>query len=176
MASDMSRRLAGWLRRNRLALVALCVLVPLTPVVIAGPSAREQRSYEPNEPIVVDYGQSTKYGAATIGPASAAFGSDSAGPAGTRVIHVNVAITGAESLLCRPMFLRETSGARRTFTPADRLLGDASQLPSIGCMPPPGDTSIGNSFVVPSDAGGPFVVGLVAVELVPRYVALKVRP
>lgn len=167
----------GWWRRNRLPLAALVVLTMLTPVVYAGNSLRQRRDQTASDPIVVDVGQTANYGAATVGPATAMFGTDDDAPADTRVIVATIAMSDASSLDCFDPRLVETGGAQRTFTSTTRLRSDDEFRAPTNCLLGGGDAyELSLTYIVPRDAAGPFVITLESTTELPRYVEFKVQP
>ena len=108
----------GWWRRNAAALAAVVVLVPVTVGVIAANEWSDWDLGHPTKATTVDAGDSTIYGGATIGPASAEFTDDAGIPPGTRVVHATVLITPADEPIsclspsCAKPEVRNVSGMR----------------------------------------------------------------
>jgi hypothetical protein len=169
----------GWWRRNAVALVALVVLVPVAVGVIAANEWSDWGLGHPTKATTVDAGDSTIYGGATIGPASAEFTEDAGIPSGTRVVHATVLITPAdEPISCLSPLLRETGGAQRQWDEASFEL-DRDYDPSLktSC-----DTELRIRYsltlddLVPADATGPFALELSTGDALPLFVWLVVEP
>lgn len=164
---------AGWWKRNRLALIALAALVPLTAFVFVGDSVRRSRQNSLTEPITVESGHTTNYGGATIGPATARFVTAGGSPPGSRVVELTVPIANGTNLYCRTVTLRETTGPKREWQPSSLLLAPVGPSQSDVCRTyEPGPYELFVWFVVPADAGS-FVVDLYADDLLPEVVVLE---
>ena len=169
----------GWWRRNAAALAALVVLVPVTVGVIAANEWSDWDLGHPTKATTVDAGDSTIYGGATIGPASAEFTDDAGIPPGTRVVHATILITpGDEPISCLSPILRETGGAQRQWDEASFEL-DRDYDPSLktSCDSElPIRYSLTLDYLVPADATGPFALELSTGDALPQYVRLVVEP
>lgn len=167
----------SWWHRNWRSLLALGVLAVLTPTVVVGNSVRRRQNTEPRDAIVVEAGEATEYGSATVGPVSAAFGTDEDAPAGTRVVKATVVLNDASSLTCNSPTLTETDGARRKFGSTYLLAStDELGLPD-DCLGVGSDADeLSLTYLIPDDATGPFVIEFVSPDELPTYIMFKVQP
>lgn len=166
----------GWWRRNRIALIAILILVPLTGLVIFGKGIRTSRDSRPTDPITVDAGQTATYSGATVGPTVAAFTNDSTAAPNSRVVRVTMPIANGSELFCNSLTLRELTGAGREWQPAlESFASDGLAVPYCDTTQP-GPYHLETYFVIPDDAIGPFAVELYVVELLPKYVKFVVNP
>lgn len=175
MSDDGENR--SWWSRNWLSLVVLGVLVVVTPAVVIGNSVRQERSTSPTEGVVVDRGRSAEYGGATVGPVTATFDNDEDAPPNTRVVRATIELDDASSLFCLDPTLSETTGNRRNFGSTTLLLSGDEVRATTACSAAAGDTyQISLTYIVPTDATGPFVIDFVSPDALPRYLEFKVQP
>lgn len=175
----------SWWQRNRVWLVALAIVAPITGVTIFSKSAREWRNRHPAT-TSVDYGSTVELRAtggssgATIGPATATFSDTVDGPPQTRVVQVSIAIDHGGELNCASPSLRELDGERRRWTsdaeatPVPTNFDEVS-APSTCDSEQNGPYQIETAYWVPDDAVGPFAIEIRTLSP-PRVVSLKVRP
>lgn len=162
---------SSWWRHQRVALIALVVLVPLTAFVIVGNAVRYDRATNPTDPIAVRFGASTTYGGATVGPIAATATTDSAEPGDTKVIRVTIPIANGTSLNCWPPDLTEVSGSRRTWKESSSRLADTDFSTITYCDSTRTDPyEIELSYLVPADAVAPFSIEFYDDELLPSFV------
>lgn len=171
---DHPRR--GWWRRNRTALIAVLILVPLSGAILVGNGFRRSRSDTPSDAIHVDVDQTAVYAGVTIGPVSADFSSEASPAPDSRVLLVVVPISGENPLDCS-ITLRESTGAEREWSEASGYLSDVDWSAPRTCdAASTGPYSIEMYFLVPDDATGPFTLDLVEYGQIPRFLRLELHP
>lgn len=155
----------SWWRRNRLALIALAVLVPGTAIGIGWHEWHQSYGFDarPFMPTVVADGDTAELAEATWGPVRGGELDDISGfdvPDGATVIAIGVPVDpGPDGVTCEtPLLVHQASG--REWRPARSEIG----LPSDPAEPETclksetGDYELIVPFVVPDDVEGPFWV------------------
>jgi hypothetical protein len=155
----------SWWRRNRLALIALAVLVPGT---VAGIGWHEWHQYygfeaRPFQPIVVEKGDSAELVDAEWGPVRGGEIEDLSGfdvPDDAKVIAAGIPVDpGPDGVSCEtPVLVHQATGREwRTARSEIGLLYDAAE-PETCLKSQKGDYELIVPFVVPDDVEGPFWV------------------
>lgn len=175
----------GWWRRNRSALLALVILLPVTVGIFCGWEWWKTSSGRPTFAVTAERGESVDLGGVTFGPARATETTiaDAEIPPGTKILAVRIPVDrhGATTG-CEVYALREMAGKERVFE-ADtaRLPWDFHRYTLCPMDPeadlfPTGPFSIDVPFIVPEDVDGPLGVELLIVDELPRYARLIVVP
>jgi len=155
----------SWWRRNRLALVALAILVPATAFAVGWQEWRQYFAFDgrPVTPIAVEEGDSKDTAGASWGPVRGGEITDVAGldvPPDTRLIAVAVpADPDTDGLICdTPVLVEQKTG--REWRPVRSEIGlESDPTEPERCMPDqtsPYELVV--PFVVPDDVEGPFWV------------------
>ncbi len=142
-----------WLRRNRIALIALAVLLPVTAGVMSWSAWSGYRSNQPTERVPIA-GGAVNYAGAIIGPAepteldAAAHGL----PAGTRLIRIVLPVSPAagERATCQTPELWDRGGERRWAERSDAI--GAEPLDRVtACTSEESPYELVLDYVVPDD-------------------------
>jgi hypothetical protein len=176
---------SGWWRRNRRALIAVIILLPLTAGVAGGWEWWKRVQGRPTFATIAPAGEAVDFGGITFGPATAEEITvpDVDLPENTTVIAVDVEIDrhGATTACSTPV-LRELSGEGRLWEADMSKVGWASRYYTFCPSDPDQDSfptgpfSIDVPFIVPDDVVGELGVEFLVVDELPRYVRLVVSP
>lgn len=164
----------GWWRRNRRAVLAILILVPLTGGLMIGNGLRKARPYSASEPIVVDADQPATLGESTIGPVTAFFRSEPGPAPDSRVLSVEIPVSGAAPFGCT-ITLREVTGDRREWSDATLELPDLGVVSPTSCNAEAPFTIEGN-FLIPAAAEGPFTIDVKSQDFQPKFLRFAIRP
>lgn len=177
--------MSGWWRRNRGALLALGILVPVTVGVFCGWEWWKTASGQPTFAVTAQQGESIDLGGVTFGPARVTKTTiaDTEIPAGTKILAVRVPVDRHGGVTgCQVYALRELDGRERVFEADTALVPwDYNRYTLCPMDPeaelfPAGPFSIDVPFIVPDDVDGPLGVELLIVDELPRYARLVVVP
>lgn len=155
----------SWWRRNRLALIALAVLIPGTAAGIGWHEWHQYYGFEarPLQPIVVEPEDTAELVGVTWGPIRGGEIEDISGfdvPDDATVIAVGIPVAaGAEGVSCAgPILVHQATGREwRTARSEIGLLSDSAE-PEFCLASQKGDYELIVPFVVPDDVEGPFWV------------------
>lgn len=155
----------SWWRRNRLALIALAVLAPVTAVGIGWHEWHQYYGFDarPVAPIVVPEDDSAELAGATWGPVRGGEIDDLSGfdvPDDATVIAVGLPVSaGSEGVTCTtPVLVHQETGREwQTARSEIGLLSDPDE-PETCLASQKGDYELIVPFVVPDDVKGPFWV------------------
>lgn len=155
----------SWWRRNRLALIALAILVPGTAAGIGWHEWHQYYGFEarPFQPIVVEEEGTADLAGATWGPIRGGEIGDTSGldvPDDATVIAVGIPVAaGTDGVRCDgPVLVDQTTGREwRTARSEIGLLSDSAE-PEFCLKSQTGDYELILPFVVPDDVEGPFWV------------------
>lgn len=155
----------SWWRRNRLALIALAILVPGTAVGIGWHEWHQYYGFEarPFQPVVVEEEGTADLAGATWGPIRGGEIGDTSGldvPDGATVIAVGIPVAaGTDGVRCDgPVLVDQATGREwRTARSEIGLLSDSAE-PEFCLKSQKGDYELILPFVVPDDVEGPFWV------------------
>ncbi|KAM9863452.1 hypothetical protein ACI1US_00770 [Leucobacter sp. BZR 635] len=144
-----------WWRRNRLALAALALLLPVTAGVMSWSAWSGYRANQPTTPVPVA-GGAVNYASGILGPAETTelVAADFGLPANTRLIRVVVPVVphDGESATCQVPELWERGGERR-WAEQSSLIGAEPLTRSVACTDEMGPYELTLDYVVPTDAG-----------------------
>lgn len=183
--------MTGWWRRNRLALIALAVLVPLATATLVGVAWSRYYLYEPTIPQDPGEDGTVELADTTWGPVRAKDLTDVGellAPSDSRVIAVAVPVDPhGESPSCSSPTLVEQSTGRRWEEMTDELgVPSSADDESTFCMMPEDDENgdpgpvvpyeIVVGYIVPEDAAGPFWVEISVVDDLPSFIRFSVEP
>lgn len=182
-ADPVARRPRGWWRRNRFALLALAVLVPVT---VAGVGWYEWHQYfgygaRPFQPVVAADSDAVELAGAEWGPVRAAEIEDLNGldvPPKTKIIAAAVPVDpGEDGVYCSaPALVQQSSG--REWLPLREEIGlqynadEPASCSSIETTP----YEMILAFVLPEDVEGPFWVDVAPQGADGRFVRFSVDP
>ena len=155
----------SWWRRNRMALIALAILVPGTAAGIGWHEWHQYYGFDarPFQPIVVEEEGTADLVGATWGPIRGGELDDVTGldvPSGATVIAVGIPVAaGADGVTCAgPVLVDQATGREwRTARSEIGLLSDSAE-PEFCLKSQKGDYELILPFVVPDDVDGPFWV------------------
>lgn len=175
----------GWWRRNRVALVALVVLLPLTAGVVGGWEWWKRAQGDTVFPVTAAAGETVELAGISFGPAAAREISIPGEelPPGTKVVSVSVTVDrdGGATPCSRPL-LHELHGEGRTWgDDATTVTWESAGFAFCPSDPedesfPDGPFTIEVPYVVPDDVAGPLAVEFTVANELPRYVRLVVAP
>ncbi|WP_102191484.1 hypothetical protein [Microbacterium aurantiacum] len=155
----------SWWRRNRVALVAVAILLPATVVAIGGQNWRLIYAFDarPVDPVVVGEKDSAELAGATFGPVRSGVIDDLSGldvPEGAKVIAAAIPVdSGAEGVSCRrPTLTHQASGRQWTLMRSEIGVEYNAEEPEFCSSEETGSYEIIAPFVVPEDLEGPFWV------------------
>lgn len=172
--------MSGWLRRNRLPLIAAGGLALLTTVVVGGNEWWQVAQSDDLIPMTTAAGGTADVDGVRYGPVTASEVADPDGagvPDGARLIVVEVPIDpGAGEASCPFATLHELEGAGRTWRNAPVDLDWYPDGPSLCGPDEPGPFTGTVGFLVPDDAAGPFGLDLTLANELPRFLRLVVAP
>lgn len=158
-------RSPSWWRRNRLALIALVVLIPGTAIGIGWHEWHQYYGFEarPFQPIVVEEDASAELVGATWGPVRGGEIDDLSGfdvPDGAKVIAVGVPVdAGTDGVTCTaPVLVHQASGREWQTARSEMGLLSDSEEPETCVSDEKGEYELIVPFVVPDDVEGPFWV------------------
>lgn len=165
VAQPEPARPPSWWRRNRLALIALAVLIPGTAAGIGWHEWHQFYGFEerPFQPIVVEPEHTAELVGATWGPIRGGEIEDISGfdvPDDATVIAVGIPVAaGTEGVSCAgPILVHQATGREwRTARSEIGLLSDSAE-PELCLKSQKGDYELIVPFVVPDDVEGPFWV------------------
>ena len=186
---QVTRKPAGWLRRNSRALVAIVVLLPATLGIMFANQWIGYFDEWPSRPVTAEAGETLDYGNArwSVEGTDRVAGDSAAGrdrdlPAGSDLVVVTIAVdptgTGPDGVpdLCT-VRLEESGGQQPT-----RRWSNGGAIPLDGAGPDRTSCSseltepytFDAQFVVPADAGeaGSLSVGIIVVDALPEYASI----
>lgn len=177
--------MSGWWRRNRRAVIAVIILLPLTAGVAGGWEWWKRSQGRPTFAVVAPAGGTVDFGGITFGPATAQEIAvpDVDLPEDSTIIAVDVEIDrhGATTACSTPV-LRELGGEGRLWEADMSKVGWDSDYDTL-CPSDPrqesfprGPFSIDVPFVIPDDVVGDLGVEFLVVDELPSYVRLVVSP
>jgi hypothetical protein len=174
----MGGPVSGWWRTNRVALIALLVLVPALVVTVAWTQWSYFDEFRASRPVLVQPGDTVRYAEATVGPVSADWGDTAKAPKGTRVVVVQVPVEpGHPAIACASPLLRETATGRTWDAATYDLSWESDDDHPTYC---PSDATkpyvLSVGYIVPDDASGPFTVDLDSADSWPSFVSAVVTP
>lgn len=177
--------MSAWWRRNRRALLAVVILIPLTVGVAGGWEFWKRVQGRPTFAVTAAAGSTIDFDGITFGPATAA---EVSSPAidlapDSKVISVSVPVDrhGAATACSIPV-LRELGGQGRLWEADHQLLRWDSSLYTFCPSDPKWDSfpdgpfTIDVPFIVPDDVSGELGVEFTLIDELPRYLRLVVVP
>lgn len=173
----------SWWRRNRLALVALAVLIPGTAVGIGWHEWHQYYGFDarPFQPVVVEDGDTAELLGATWGPVRGGELDDLSGfdvPADVKVIAVGIPVdAGATGVSCStPVLVHQETGREWGTARAEiGLLSDPDE-PESCVKSEKGSYELIVPFVVPDDVEGPFWVDVWPQEAGGSFLRFPLEP
>jgi len=182
-APAVAARAPGWWRRNRLALIALVILVPATAAAIGWQEWYQYFGFgaRPVSAVEVDEDESIEFAGATWGPIRGGEIADVTGldvPRDSRLIAVAVPVQAStEGIGCATPTLVEQSTGRGWDPVRDRIgLEYDSDEPTTCNSSEAGDYELILPFVVPDDADGPFWVDIMPYDAGGSYLRFSFEP
>lgn len=155
----------SWWRRNRLALIAVAILLPATVVAVGGQNWRLIYAFDarPVHPIVVEEKDSAELAGAAFGPVRSGVIEDLSGldvPEGAKLIVAGIPVdSGAEGVSCRqPTLTHQASGRQWTLMRSEIGADYNAEEPEYCSSEETGSYELIAPFVVPEDLEGPFWV------------------
>ncbi len=143
-----------WWRKNRLALGALAVLLPVTAGVMSWSAWSGYRENQPSVPVPVA-GGAVNYAGAIIGPAETTEldGADVGLPDNTRLLRVVLPVVphDAAPATCQAPELWDRGGERR-WSEQSSLVGAEPVTRTVACTDELGSYELTLDYVVPADA------------------------
>lgn len=182
--------MTGWWRRNRLALIALAVLIPVATATLVGVAWSRYYLYQPTIPMDVDQGETAELADATWGPVRAVDVTDAeelTAPSDARVIAVAVPVDPhGESPSCfSPVLVEQDTGRRWEEMTTELGIPYSAEEPT-NCTKPEDDENgdpgpvvpyeIIVGYIVPADAEGPFWVEVAEINSYPSFIRFSVEP
>ncbi|WP_406248834.1 hypothetical protein ACI7YT_02455 [Microbacterium sp. M] len=182
--------MTGWWRRNRLALIALAVLVAVTTATLVGVAWSRYYLYEPTVPVNAAEGETAELADATWGPVRAVDITDVdelPAPSDARVIAVAVPVDphGDSPSCFSPVLVEQDTGRRWGQMNTALGITDTYEEPS-SCTTPEVDENgdpgpivpyeIFVGYIVPADAEGPFWVEVAEINSYPSFIRFSVEP
>lgn len=177
--------MSDWWRRNRGALLAIVILVPLMVGIAGGWEFWNRVQGRPTFPVTAAVGSSLDFGGITFGPATAEVTSipDAQLPPNTKIIAVSVRVDRHDATTsCSIPVLRELTGKGRLWeadsqiVPWNWRLNTLCPAQSTRNLFPGGAFSIDVPFIVPDDVDGELGVEFTIPNQLPRYARLVVVP
>ncbi|WP_460796420.1 hypothetical protein [Microbacterium sp. GXF0217] len=182
--------MTGWWRRNRIALIALAVLIPVTTATLVGVAWSRYYLYEPTIPLAAGEDESLELADTTWGPVRAVDVTDVeelTAPSDARVIAVALPVDPhGESPSCFSPVLVEQDTGRRWQQMNNALSIPYSPDEHITCITPEEDENgepgpvvpyeIIVGYIVPEDAAGLFWVEVGELDSYPSFLRFSVEP
>lgn len=182
--------MSGWWRRNRIALAALAVLLPITAATLVGVAWARYYAYEPTIPRDPGTDGTVELADADWGPVRAkdlTGGEGLIAPADSRVIGVAVPVDphGEPPRCSSPTLVEQSTGRRWEHMTYDLGFEYSSDEHTFCASPeededgeplPLGPYEIVVGYIVPEDAEGPFWVEISEISSFPSFVRFSVEP
>lgn len=182
--------MTGWWRRNRLALIALAVLILIAAATLIGVAWARYYLYQPTIPLDAGEDETVELADTTWGPVRAVDVTDIeelVAPSDARIIAVAVPVDPhGESPSCFSPTLVEQQTGRRWDEMTDDLGIPYSADEPTHCVKPLDDENgdpgpivpyeIVVGYIVPEDAEGPFWVEVAEINSYPSFVRFSVEP
>ncbi|WP_157518281.1 hypothetical protein [Microbacterium resistens] len=183
---DAVRQGRGWWRANRLSLLALLLLVPVTGGVIAGYEWWDYYFARPSFPVTPGKDGTVALAGASWGPARAVVLEDTTGltvPPGTKVIGVGVPVVPddpdgepGDTACMEPMLVQQSTGRRWEPMRFELGLRFSDDEPETCALQGPEPFELVLPYIVPEDVQGPFWIDITSSESYPSFPRFPVDP